>query len=169
MAIYSDPKELKNRQLEMKARLAKRKNRLKLSKNQQKKKEILKELLSHADDLICSICNKNKATINHVTAKIEWCSDCKYSNERCKVYGISLEDKNQIMIEQEGKCAICKKELTATPHIDHCHYRGHVRGLLCGNCNTGLGFFKDNEDFLTQAAMYVKANKLSRTWPINRP
>ncbi len=42
-----------------------------------------------------------------------------------------------------------------TPHIDHDHSTGKVRGLLCSCCNTGIGMFKDNPDVLDRAAFYL--------------
>jgi hypothetical protein len=42
--------------------------------------------------------------------------------------------------------------------IDHCHKTGKIRGLLCKNCNQGLGQFKDNIDLLLSAAKYLYEN-----------
>ena len=57
------------------------------------------------------------------------------------VYGITLEQYNQIFEKQKGKCAICKrhqKELTRTLCVDHNHKTKQVRGLLCVTCNTDV-------------------------------
>jgi len=66
-----------------------------------------------------------------------------------KNYGITLEDFNDMIELQEGKCLICNTHLEALTKglvVDHCHTTGKVRGLLCSNCNSGLGMFKDNVD-----------------------
>ena len=74
-----------------------------------------------------------------------------------KAYGISLDDYNELFIQQGGKCAICGKlqsEFDYPFHVDHDHKTGKVRGLLCSGCNTGLGHFeklhKEMQDYLTK-------------------
>ena len=50
-------------------------------------------------------------------------------------------------IAQKGCCVICgrhQSEFKQRLHVDHCHKSGKIRGLLCFNCNCGLGNFKDN-------------------------
>lgn len=80
-----------------------------------------------------------------------------------RYYGMSREEYNAMLAEQDGKCAICKNEETAIfkgrpkeLHVDHCHETGKIRGLLCGCCNGGLGLFKDNVDTILAAIRYLK-------------
>jgi len=73
-------------------------------------------------------------------------------------YGITPEDFTALLAAQENCCAIC---LAREPggrgwHIDHSHEAGTVRGILCGNCNIGLGHFRDNIEFLVAAAAYLR-------------
>ena len=73
-------------------------------------------------------------------------------------YGIELEDYNDMFVLQNGKCAICGKhqtELKKALHIDHCHSTGKIRGLLCGNCNRGIGMLKDDIENLKCAILYL--------------
>jgi hypothetical protein len=73
-------------------------------------------------------------------------------------YGITVEDYKNMLIEQEYKCKICgthQDDLKKQLHIDHCHTNKNVRGLLCQSCNSGLGFFKDNIDFMNKAIKYL--------------
>jgi peptide methionine sulfoxide reductase MsrB len=61
--------------------------------------------------------------------------------------------------EQGGLCAICQKPYdweTSALYIDHCHTTGKVRGLLCRNCNKGLGHFFDDVANLARAIEYLK-------------
>lgn len=76
-------------------------------------------------------------------------------------YGLTEADWDRMLTEQGGRCAICH---TDTPggrgerwHIDHCHATDRVRGLLCHNCNVGIGNFKDDPTLLESAAAYLRA------------
>jgi len=69
-------------------------------------------------------------------------------------YGLTSEEYEKILQQQEGKCAICK-EIMDKPCIDHCHQTGKIRGILCVSCNHGLGNFRDSIDSLLTAAEYL--------------
>lgn len=53
-------------------------------------------------------------------------------------YGVSVEQWDQMLIAQCGLCALCDEPMKS-PHVDHSHTTGAVRGLLCLGCNTALG------------------------------
>ena len=76
------------------------------------------------------------------------------------LYGITKEDFFQLLEEQEHSCKLCSKPFESLMqkhlHIDHCHENGKVRGLLCMQCNVGLGMLGDNEAGLLKALAYVK-------------
>lgn len=64
---------------------------------------------------------------------------------------ISREDFEKMMKAQSYVCAICKKPCKTKRRLatDHCHKTGKIRGLLCFNCNTHLGWvetYRDNID-----------------------
>lgn len=76
--------------------------------------------------------------------------------------GISFDEMFE---QQHGLCAICKTQLMKTGNsahrirvaaIDHDHTTGHVRGLLCGHCNQGLGRFRDSPEILRAAIDYLE-------------
>lgn len=79
---------------------------------------------------------------------------------RLKKYGITQEDYDNLFIKQEGRCAIGGEPLPETPHIDHDHDTGYVRGLLCKTHNTALGMFGDNWEILEKASQYVFQGKV---------
>lgn len=64
---------------------------------------------------------------------------------RRKQYGLSREQFEALLLDQQHKCASCGKQFESSkkylgPHVDHCHKTGVVRGLLCHNCNIAEGF-----------------------------
>lgn len=72
-------------------------------------------------------------------------------------YGITLEAYESLFKSQEGKCKICGQEFPdETLVVDHDHQTGAVRGLLCNNCNTGIGYLRDSPDLLLKAIAYLK-------------
>jgi len=73
-------------------------------------------------------------------------------------YGLDMETYNQMLKDQDNKCAICSYEFGQKQgdiKVDHCHTNGNVRGLLCDLCNRGLGYFKDNVDSFKNAINYL--------------
>jgi hypothetical protein len=75
---------------------------------------------------------------------------------RTSRYDLSRHDYLVWLKEQKGRCAICRKKFRKTPHIDHDHKTKKNRGLLCGDCNRGLGGFKDSIRILLKAIEYLK-------------
>lgn len=73
-------------------------------------------------------------------------------------FGMTLEHWDALMLEQGGRCAICRKPPREGKRltVDHCHDTGAIRGLLCGSCNTGLGMFGDDPDRLEMALGYLR-------------
>lgn len=89
-----------------------------------------------------------------------WKDPSKHKDIRLKsIYGITLEDYEIMYSKQSGKCLICNSFKNNKGKdglvVDHCHTNGNVRGLLCFECNTGLGRFKDNIVLLENAIKYL--------------
>ncbi len=82
-----------------------------------------------------------------------------------KFYGITTEYYENLLVDQGGGCAICNKSPEDNRKrlaVDHCHDSGIIRGLLCHDCNTGLGKFKDNTNILLAAGSYLKETPPSK-------
>ncbi|KKN52900.1 hypothetical protein LCGC14_0607620 [marine sediment metagenome] len=74
-------------------------------------------------------------------------------------YGLSLKGYNQMLLDQNGKCAICgkhQKELDRAMCVDHNHETGKVRGLLCRKCNIMIGNADEDAAILLSAIEYIK-------------
>lgn len=74
---------------------------------------------------------------------------------RNREYGLSKEQFYIILKKQKEKCAICSIFINDRCSVDHNHITGKARGLLCNNCNSGIGMFEDNVFLLNQAIKYL--------------
>ena len=86
--------------------------------------------------------------------------------DRARNFGIDLKQYGDMLLAQNGKCKICKQAETATRNgrvkalaVDHDHETGEIRGLLCVQCNTGLGKFKDDRNLMLSAIKYLDEYK----------
>lgn len=71
-------------------------------------------------------------------------------------YGISPEDFTAMLAQQHNACGICERTFVRKPCVDHCHFTGLVRGLLCRKCNVGIGQLEDNPVFARKSAAYLE-------------
>jgi hypothetical protein len=78
-------------------------------------------------------------------------------NNYKKRYGLSIEQKQSMVDDHNGACAICKAQLKDAHDacVDHCHTTNMVRGILCRKCNLGIGHFNDSIQALTAAIEYL--------------
>jgi hypothetical protein len=71
-------------------------------------------------------------------------------------YGLTLEDYDEMVARQGGRCLICQ-QVPEKLVVDHHHGTGRVRGLLCFRCNSALGFLLDSPNSALEAARYLQA------------
>lgn len=99
-----------------------------------------------------------------------YCNPCRAERRREVEYGITPEQYDGMLAEQDNRCYLCKQSETAIHprtgkikrlSVDHCHSSGNVRRLLCSACNIGLGSFKDDPALLRAAALYLEENGLA--------
>lgn len=98
------------------------------------------------------------------------CKPCVFWAFIRSTYGLTQVDYRGLIFDQGGACPICLKELTLfsqDTHVDHDHSccpgakscGSCVRGILCSNCNVGLGNFQDNPITIFRAIEYLKESK----------
>ena len=137
------------------------------------------------DTKTCSRCHKTKSsdefTRNYVMGDClaKECKTCRHeagkikgrlrseSNKKsalARKYGMTIEQYEGLEKSQNHVCAICgNPETSRDSHtgktrrlaVDHNHITARVRGLLCQECNHGIGNFKDNRDLLRKAIAYL--------------
>lgn len=127
----------------------------------------------------CSRCQKKKPFDDFTKDKRSadnyswWCRSCwkQYRDEwngsaacredhwkRAGIKNFTLEDYNKLHAAQSGCCAICNRaesELERRLDADHNHETGLIRGLLCSQCNMGIGSFGDDIHRVRNALRYL--------------
>jgi hypothetical protein len=106
----------------------------------------------------CISCNKEKPVTEYRRTTAKECKNCMHKRKWLKrTYGITQQEYDGMMLDQAGKCDICKCDLKEgrTTHVDHDHNTGKIRGLLCRNCNFAIGLLNDSLDSLKNAIAYL--------------
>lgn len=101
--------------------------------------------------------NADKLTVhrrNYKAKNRERCAALSRKSALKQRYGITPAEHAAMVVEQNGRCAVCRqgRELV----VDHCHAARRVRKLLCDDCNRGIGCFRDNPERLRAAAEYLE-------------
>lgn len=97
--------------------------------------------------------HKDKKTPNGL---YHTCRSCRSKYRR--LIDMSESKYKEILASQNNQCAICGKdanEFKTSLNVDHDYQTEKIRGLLCTNCNMGLGHFKDSLSNLHRALMYI--------------
>lgn len=88
---------------------------------------------------------------------------CNTHRRRLARFGLMHDELEAMLRKQGGKCAICRARKPGTSSsewcVDHDHVTDQVRGLLCGTCNSGIGFLKDDPEVIAAAAQYVRKHR----------
>lgn len=120
----------------------------------------------HGTTLKCTVCSVEKPSTEFykkdaTTGRLDrTCKACRIIQQRERTLGISEAEYRALYRKQSGKCGICRRRMYSKRYkafsVDHDHATGRIRGLLCGNCNTGLGLFRDDPTALFRAIEWVK-------------
>jgi hypothetical protein len=153
--------------------------------NQRRKTGILKPLRKVTDPMArdesgnkqCRRCDlwlpttafsANRARPDSLTA---YCRRCERDKALIHNYGISVDQHEAMLTSQGGGCAICGGQTKdGRPFfVDHDHAccPGQrtcgkcIRGLLCGDCNLGIGYFDDDVARMEMAISYLRRSTAS--------
>lgn len=142
----------------------------------------------HGDDRLCSSCRKRKPAADfglqpsYHDGVRPCCRECEArrardwrtkmgASARLEVhrrnglkyhYNLSVEEFEALVASQDDRCAVCREAFTneiRSRGVDHCHATNKIRGILCVKCNSGLGQFRDNEEYLMAATNYLRKHR----------
>jgi hypothetical protein len=87
-----------------------------------------------------------------------------------RYYGIDLAKYQEMLLAQNGVCAICFKPETSVVNgkikplaVDHCHDSERIRGLLCARCNQAIGLLNEDINILNNAIEYLRNYNIADT------
>lgn len=105
---------------------------------------------------LCVYCQKRKTATGRKVCQA--CVESTGDGARRRKYGLTRADLESLIESQDGRCAICLVSIAIGDgaHVDHDHKSNKVRAVLCGNCNRGLGCFRDSPEALEAAAQYLR-------------
>jgi hypothetical protein len=116
----------------------------------------------------CGVCHKeyNAALYQQKRLTVRYKEQVR-ENHLQRAYGLSIADFERMLDEQNHQCPICERQLhlrvsKGTPSfavVDHCHTTGKVRGLMCNNCNTGIGLLNEDSERFLAAIAYLDKHK----------
>ena len=100
---------------------------------------------------------KENRDIVNASARKRYSTDGRWEKQLKDRFGITPEQYWEIYANQNGVCRICKRPQTVglKLDVDHNHKTNKVRGLLCRNCNTGIGQLRDDFNLLWAALKYL--------------
>ena len=111
----------------------------------------------HVASAKCVTCTRRADSLRRATTDPRFTKVKRREKHLRHHYGITIEDYMRMVNEQDHRCACC-----GTPDqnlmVDHNHDTDKVRGLLCNNCNSMLGYALDNPRRLQLGIDYLERN-----------
>jgi hypothetical protein len=84
------------------------------------------------------------------------------SSNLMRLYGLTLDEYDALVVQQDGVCAICGeppvKGRGKRLVVDHDHQTGRIRGLLCALCNVAIGYLREDPELFDRAKTYLTKN-----------
>ena len=130
----------------------------------------MRRYTKHTETRVCRVCQKTRTLGWFPGKNRDKCTECYSSRgawnwKKLGIENFHKEDYTALVLKQGDRCAICHKpDPVQALSVDHDHATGKVRGLLCNNCNRGIGMLGDNSEVMAAAAAYLKPHE-----SFNRP
>ena len=117
---------------------------------------------------VCTKCSDEKpATADYfgytkLNTFQSWCRDCM--NEYLRNYhfisrfGITREERNNLIRQQNGLCAICQRKKKLG--VDHNHKTKSIRGMLCNSCNAWIANIREDLKLVKRAYKYLQKDQI---------
>ena len=99
---------------------------------------------------LCQLCYNRERTNKE--------PDRAYENKLKRLYDMTLTEYDEMLESQGNGCWICGRtpgEEGKRLAVDHNHITGKPRALLCGDCNRGIGMFRDSPQLTAKATEYL--------------
>lgn len=143
--------------------------------------------LRYARSKHCAECDRIRCSVNGRAKRAANPREQRRRETTRKVYkafGITEQQYAGMFSKQQGCCATCNRPLVSrfddtrdirqhgrgiprdVACVDHDHDTNFIRGLLCVDCNVGLGNFRDDKQVLLQAARYLDASRTAQAQPV---
>ncbi len=113
---------------------------------------------------VCKLCTSIRGKDERYADRRRESGRRYFQANKFKKYGLSRRDVSAMMVAQCCRCLICKIDFEVDeerrsprdwPVVDHCHATGKVRGLLCGFCNSAIGYLREEPGNAVRAARYL--------------
>lgn len=126
-----------------------------------------KKNFTASDGYLCSPCNECRNTSRRERKRANPEKYKRGERLRSVKFEYGLDEKGLSALERksQGRCEICATPFSDLPRaadIDHCHTTQKVRGMLCSNCNTGIGLLKDDVQIMESAIRYIERSLFSK-------
>ena len=124
------------------------------------------------DNPVCKVCGEQPGAAYFRSSKKSngrkyldsRCDGCRRLGYICRNLAITVTQYRKLMEDSGSQCRICKRPFTEVKQvIDHCHETGKLRSAICGQCNQGLGLFRDDSDALLSAVAYIEHWRLQHS------
>lgn len=106
---------------------------------------------------------ENRETLLKNSKKWREANKHKIKNKYLKYqYGITTEQYDQILDDQNCCCKLCGSSPIKYPVVEHCHKTGRIRGIVCQKCNMAIAAVENNQHLLNKILEYIETDETTK-------